>query len=163
MLMGKHLLVLISLSGLSFLVGCGGGNSPAPAKTATPPTAPALAITSGAPPSSSVGTSYAGNGFSLTASGGTAPYQWSWTPATGSSLPPGLNLSTPGLISGTPQLGSTYNVVVTVTDSSSAPTQVSATYPIVITGPSTLAITSAAPPDGTVGADYGPAITETFS
>ncbi len=161
--MKKRLLALIGLLGLSLLAGCGGGNSPAAIKTITPPPAPALAITSGAPPSSGVGTSYAGSGFSLTASGGTAPYQWSWTPAAGSSLPVGLNLSSPGLISGTPQVASTYNVVVTLMDSSVAPTQVSATYAITITGSSALAITSAPPPDGTVSVDYGPTVTETFS
>jgi hypothetical protein len=50
----------------------------------------------------------------ITASGGTPPYNWS---ATG--LPPGLSISTSGVISGTPttQAGSPYAVTVTVTDS----------------------------------------------
>ena len=65
----RNLLRLIGLLGLGLVAGCGGGDNPAATKTATPP-APALAISSAAPPSGGVGTSYAGNGFSLTASGG---------------------------------------------------------------------------------------------
>ncbi len=131
--------------------GCGGGSQP----HITPPP-PALAITSAAPPSGTVGTSYDGNGFSLTASGGVAPYSWSWRAAAGSSLPSGLNLSASGLISGTPQVAVTYDVTVTVTDSSSRPAHVSLDYRITVAA--VLTITSGSPPNGTVGVDYGPTI-----
>jgi len=157
----RNPLAFLGLLGLTVLASCGGG-SPTSRETSPPPL-PALAISSAALPSGGVGTSYAGSGFSLTASGGIAPYQWTWTAAPGSSLPVGLSLLPSGLISGTPQIASTYLVSVTVTDSSSAGQQVSATYPIAITGTSVFAITSGPPPDGTVGVDYGPTVTQTFS
>ncbi|MCE6998914.1 S8 family peptidase [Saccharothrix sp. S26] len=53
-------------------------------------------------------------GLQLTATGGTAPYRFS---ATG--LPPGLSISSSGLISGTPTTVGTYSVTATVTDSTS--------------------------------------------
>src|SRR5262249_16462240 len=78
--------------------------SPAPQKSKTysiKVTAGALVITSGAPPSGTLGASYAGSGFSLTASGGSGSYTWNWKAAAGSVLPPGLTL-TNAVISGTP-------------------------------------------------------------
>jgi hypothetical protein len=48
----------------------------------------------------------------LSASGGTPPYQW-----TATGLPPGLSISTAGLISGTPTVRGTYAVTATATDS----------------------------------------------
>jgi hypothetical protein len=95
------ILAMVWIVTASLLSGCGYGYQPS-TNTTTPP--PALAIASAAPPSGTVGTSYAGNGFSLAASGGVAPYSWSWTSASGSTLPAGLNLSASGLISGTPQV-----------------------------------------------------------
>lgn len=50
----------------------------------------------------------------LTASGGTTPYTWSWA---GTTLPPGLSLSSGGVISGIPSLAGTYTgITVTVMD-----------------------------------------------
>jgi len=144
-----------------FLAGCGGGSVPVP--VIPPPKGPAFAITSSAPPAGSIGASYAGNGFSLSASGGTAPYEWSWNGSQGSSLPSGLSLSPSGLISGIPQVAATYNIVVTVVDSSTPTLQVTSNYAITIAGTPVLTITSGSPPDGVVGVDYGPTITETFS
>jgi Putative Ig domain len=152
----------VTLMELSLLAGCGGGATPGP-QTTTPSPSPTLAISSGVPPSGSVGSAYGGAGFSLTASGGTAPYQWSWKPVSGSSLPTGLDLSPSGLISGTPQVASNYDVTIIVADSSSPPAQVSADYLIAIAGTPSLTITSAAPPDGVVGVDYGTTVTQTFS
>src|SRR5437016_5574002 len=88
--------VMLLLAAL--LSGCGGASQTI---IKTPP--PALAIASAALPSGTVGSPYAGNGFSLAASGGVGPYSWTWAAAASSSLPVGLNLSGSGLISGTPQ------------------------------------------------------------
>ncbi len=135
-----------------------------------------LTITSGAPPNGTVGGTYGGThfisghsftGFPLTATGGTPSYTWSWAAAQGSSLPPGLNLSLLYIsggstrccvyvlaIAGTPTTAGTYNVVVTVTDTSSPPAHVSSNYTINVGAPTSLSITSAAPPSGTVGQAY---------
>jgi hypothetical protein len=51
-------------------------------------------------------------GYGFTASGGTAPYQWS---ATG--LPPGIGLSSGGVLSGTPTKAGSYSVSFSATDS----------------------------------------------
>jgi|GEM_PF-6605899 hypothetical protein len=113
-----------------------------------------LAITSGAPPNGTVGAAFGSfqtilgdtaTGFWLHATGGAPDYTWSWAAATGSSLPPGLNIvlryvgggSTRccvyvALIAGTPTAAGTYQVTVTVTDSESPAAQASANYTIVI-------------------------------
>jgi len=60
-----------------------------------------------------VGTAYSA---SLAATGGTSPYTWDNTGV----LPPGLSLSTGGVISGIPTTSGTYNFSVTATDAASA-------------------------------------------
>lgn len=62
------------------------------------------------------GTQGAAYSETLTANGGTLPYTWSL--AGGSTLPPGLTLSTAGVISGTPTTtaGSPFNFIVQVMD-----------------------------------------------
>jgi hypothetical protein len=140
-----------------------------------------LAITSGAPPTGTVGKIYdlrfvpcqpgtpgcfckclvfcsclrRLSGFNFSATGGLAPYSWSWNPDAASSLPTGLNLSTNGIISGTPTEAGSFNVVVTVTDSESARVQKSANYTIVINLPPPPVInTMPAPSAGTVNVPY---------
>jgi hypothetical protein len=113
--------------------------------------APGPSITSGSPPNGTVGAFYNPHlvrvctwiffhpycyyrtwyGFSLTASGGISPYVWSWTAASGSSLPPGLTL-TNNAINGAPTAAGTYHVIVTVRDSETPPQQASANYTITI-------------------------------
>ena len=75
--------------------------------------------------SGTVGTAIAN--ITLTATGGTAPYTWS---ATG--LPPGLSISTGGVISGTPTTAGTYNTTVTARDSASTPQTGTATFTFTI-------------------------------
>lgn len=135
---------VLNACGGSYSHGNGGGGGVQP-----------LAITSAGPPNGSVQTAYGagGNGFTAAASGGVTPYTWSWSAAAGSSLPPGLNLSSAGLISGTPTSAGNFSVAVTVQDSASPPSRQSANYTIGISGPS-LTITSLAPPNGTVGVNY---------
>ncbi len=72
------------------------------------------------------------------ATGGVTPYTWSV--ASGSSLPPGLMLdSSTGALTGTPTTGGTYNFGITVTDSSTPPASVTATFTLVVSGAQNLA------------------------
>jgi hypothetical protein len=71
-----------------------------------------LAITTTAIPSATVGTSYS---TTLVAEGGTPPYTWS---VTSGSLPPGLTLSSGGVVSGIPSAASTSTFELQVRDSS---------------------------------------------
>ncbi|MGA2260956.1 MAG: Ig domain-containing protein, partial [Acidobacteriota bacterium] len=69
----------------------------------------------GNPPDTSVGESYS---FQMLAGGGTAPYGFAL--ATSSKpLPPGLSLSSSGVISGIPTSTGTYSFTITITDSAS--------------------------------------------
>ncbi len=120
-----------------------------------------LTITSGAPPNGTVGADYFGSrkvcrftgclfvgGFQLMASGGVPGYTWTWAAATGSSLPPGLDLSTVGFIGGQPTTAGAYNVVATVTDSESPAAHVSANYTInIAANPSQVTVTLSASTD----------------
>src|SRR5215470_762420 len=148
--MRKYFVNLLGLCGLFVSAGCGGGSS----VTTSPPPPQPLTITSVAPPSGMTGTAYAGSGFLLTASGGKGSYNWSWASASGSALPPGLNLSN-ATISGTPTQANTYNVVITVADSQTPPAHTSNLYPITIaTNTSTLYIVTSSLPSGVAGSIY---------
>jgi hypothetical protein len=86
----KELLLVLSVCGFCLLDACGGGSIGGGSAHLQH-----LVITSVAPPEGVVQEAYdASGGFSLTASGGAAPYRWSWTTDQGSLLPPGLGLST---------------------------------------------------------------------
>jgi len=98
---------------LAQMIGCGGGGFAAPPP---PPPAPPLTITT---TSASLLTPIVGNAYSQTlqATGGTPPYTWSLE-AGSPPLPPGLNLSSAGVISGTPDpvrfSGAAFTFFVTV-------------------------------------------------
>jgi large repetitive protein len=100
-----------------------------------------LAVTtlSSALPAGSVSAGGAYPSSTLSASGGTAPYTWAVT--SGSSLPPGLNLSGSGTITGSPTTAGTYNFSVTVTDSAT-PTPHVATTSLSITINAVLSVTT---------------------
>jgi hypothetical protein len=67
------------------------------------------------------------------ATGGSMPY--SWSVASGSSLPAGLTLApATGVLSGTPTTAGTYTFGITVTDNSSPPVSVTATFTLVVSG-----------------------------
>jgi hypothetical protein len=68
--------------------------------------------------------------YTLQASGGTAPYTWSST----GSLPPGLTMSSSGVITGTPTAAGTYTFTARVTDAAGR------------TGTTEIAITISLPP-----------------
>lgn len=80
----------------------------------------ALAITTDSTlPAAMIGTSYS---QALSASGGTTPYVWALALGSG-SLPPGLSLTSSGIISGTPTTQGEYYFTVYVTDSVSVAVQ----------------------------------------
>jgi len=100
----------------------------------------------------------------LTAAGGsgiTADYSWSWTAASGSSLPPGLSLSTGGAISGTPTTAGSYTVTVTVKDTGITPNQTAQqNFTITIYGVLSLpAPNPSSLPAGYVGVSYSGSVT----
>jgi hypothetical protein len=71
------------------------------------PNAPLAIATSGSLPPATVGKPYS---FTFTATGGIPEYRWSGT------APPGLSISTRGVLTGTPTTAGNYNVNVTVMD-----------------------------------------------
>ena len=91
---------------------------------------PALSITTIAlnPSTATVGTAYTAQ--AVTAIGGTGSYTWS---ASSTSLPNGVTMNaTTGVLSGTPTVANTYNINVTVHDSSSPQLTVSKTLPLTV-------------------------------
>jgi hypothetical protein len=107
-----------------------------------------LAITTTSLPQVTVNTSYSQQ---LVSSGGNPPVTWSL--ATGSSpLPPGLTLSSTGLISGTPNTVGNYSFTVQATDTT--PASVTQVLSINVVPLTTLAVTTATLPNGNIGAAY---------
>lgn len=82
-----------------------------------------VTVTNPGSKSGTVGTAV--SSVTLSASGGTAPYTW-----TATGLPPGLSVSSGGVISGTPTTAGTYSVTVTATDSASRTGTASFTWTI---------------------------------
>jgi hypothetical protein len=130
-----------------------------------------LTITSPNPlPSGVVSTFYS---TSLTATGGTAPYTWTWTACSGAcNTGLGFNggvTSTTGVLNGTPVNAGTSTFTFTVTDSAGATATGSFGVTIVSTPPpaappttTPLAITSSgALPSGTASATYNASLTAT--
>ena len=108
-----------------------------------------VSITSAAPPAAAVNSAYS---FTLTATGGTTPYTWSVNAGT---LPPGLTLSSSGVLSGTPTTTGSYPFTVNVIDANKGV----ATASITLVVSAALTLTFPAPPSGTVGVAY----TDTFT
>jgi uncharacterized repeat protein (TIGR01451 family) len=87
---------------------------------------PAIALSPTTLPNGALSTEY---NQSITASGGTAPYAFS---ITSGALPPGLTLSTGGVLSGIPTAGGSYSFTVRATDANQCTG--SRTYTLSITG-----------------------------
>jgi hypothetical protein len=114
------------------------------------PAPPTLTISTSSLPSGTKGTAYSN---SVSASGGTTPYNWS---VTSGSLPAGLTLNaTSGQISGSPTSTGTSNFTVTVTDAGNPAQTKSAALSIVVAAPSvpTLTLNATLSP-GTVSTAY---------
>lgn len=115
------------------------------------PVAAQLQITTNTPlPAGMVNRTY---NLTMAASGGTQPY--SWALQAGSSLPPGLGITSSGLLSGTPTstVGTPFNFTIRVQDSAS-PTPLSTTKAFSLSILNELIISNASLPNGTQGAAY---------
>jgi hypothetical protein len=113
-------------------------------KVSPPPT-----VTTSLLPAATAGTPY---NQTLSESGGTSPY--TWTIASGGSLPPGLSLnSSNGAITGTPTGGGSGQFTFQLTDAAKA-TATSQPIPITVGPASTLGVATASLPAGTTGTAY---------
>ena len=141
---GFHRLVrwasLAPLSLAALLLGACGGGASGPS---------VLVITAGAPPSGATGIAYPGYTFTV-ASGGAAPFFWSATGA----LPPGLDLSSAGQLTGTPVNAGTYAFTVQVADTSIPPLTGTLQVSMLIADSGIVVATTPAPPAGIVTNAY---------
>lgn len=112
-------------------------------------TSSGLTITTTTLPAASVGVAYS---QTLTATGGTAPYNWNLYSGSivASALPPGLTLSTAGVVSGTPTTAGTYGPTIRVVDSAGHEAYQTYSFPVV----SGIAISTTSLPNGAVGSAY---------
>lgn len=84
---------------------------PPPPVAPPPPVTPSISVTTTTIPAGTAGKPY--TAFTLTASGGSGTLSWACA-----NLPPGLSISTAGVITGTPQTAGVYtDVYITVTES----------------------------------------------
>jgi hypothetical protein len=108
-----------------------------------------VSTTFAAPPAGQTGVAYTDT---LTATGGTAPYTWS---VNAGSLPPGITLTSAGVLAGTPTTAGSYPFTVNVIDQNNGIATTSITL-VVTAG---LTLTFPAPPSGTVGTAYTDTLT----
>jgi hypothetical protein len=108
-----------------------------------------VSTTFAAPPAGQVGVAYADT---LTATGGTAPYTWS---VNAGSLPPGITLTSAGVLAGTPTTAGSYSFSVNVIDQNNG----IATASVTLVVGNSLSLTFAAPPAGQVAVAYTDTLT----
>ena len=108
-----------------------------------------VSATFSAPPAAVAGTAYTDT---LTAAGGTSPYTWS---VNAGSLPPGLTLSSAGVLAGTPTTAGSYPFSVNVVDQNNG----IATASITLVVGAGLSLTFGTPPGGVVGTAYTDTLT----
>jgi hypothetical protein len=109
-----------------------------------------VALTSGV-----LGTAYSQQMVSLL---GTGAVTWRLRPGS-AALPPGLSISSSGLISGTPSVVGTYPVTIEATDAITAVAQRS--FSLVVTGVAALQITTSSLPGGFIGTSYSQTLVAT--
>ena len=104
--------LVLTLSGLCFLSGCGGGGAAPPPVTISnpPPTTPTITINNTAPPNGGLNLPF---DFQFTVANGLPPFTWMETGA----LPAGLAFSPQGDLSGTPTASGSFPITVRVQDS----------------------------------------------
>ena len=125
-----------------------GGQATATSAAITLHIAQQFTITTASPlPPGSINAAYS---YPLTATSGSAPYTWTWSPVSPSSTPAGLTLSAGGAVSGTPSQAADYTVSVTVRDAASNVASKNVTLHIA----AQLAISTPACPSGIVNASY---------
>ncbi|MFB9315041.1 5'-nucleotidase C-terminal domain-containing protein [Nocardioides plantarum] len=118
--------------------------TPQAATGSTTPTAPPLAATNPGDKTGVVGTAI--TGFTLAATGGTAPYTW-----TATGLPAGVTVAANGAVSGTPTASGTFTVTATATDSAT-PTAATGTTSFTLTvAPAPLSATDPGDKTATTG------------
>jgi hypothetical protein len=104
-----------------------------------------------APPGATLNSPYS---VTLTAAGGTLPYAWS---VNAGSLPPGVTLSSAGVLAGTPTTAGSFTFSVNVIDKNNGIATTSITL-VVAAG---LTLSFPAPPSGVVGTAYVDTLTAT--
>jgi hypothetical protein len=103
-------------------------------------------------PPATVGQPYS---VAIQATGGAAPYTWS----SNGQLPPGITLSSSGVLLGSPTSGGTYNFTVIVVDVRQA--SASRAVSINVLGGSRLALGTTALPSGSLGQSYSQTLSAT--
>lgn len=147
----------VTLSGTNIVGGCSAPPA-GPPPTPPPATCPAITLAPTTLPPATVAVAYS-QAFSAT--GGTGPYTFAVTSGT---LPAGLTLTAPGVLSGTPTTANSYGFVVRGTDANAcfqelpyallvgAAPPPPATCPVITLAPATL-------PSATTGVAYSQALT----
>ncbi|APV50536.1 hypothetical protein BWI17_13045 [Betaproteobacteria bacterium GR16-43] len=92
--------------------------------------------------------------FTLGAGGGTQPFSFA---VTGGSLPPGVTLSTAGVLQGTPSQLGTFNFTVTLTDAASLSSSRAMT---IVVDPVAFTVTPSAGPNGGINPNYPRTVTQ---
>ena len=135
----------------SFTVKVTDANNQSATQATSLTVSPGVSTTFSAPPVGYVGVSYTDT---LTATGGTTPYTWSLNAGT---LPPGITLTTAGVLTGTPTTAGSYPFSVNVIDHNNGIATASIT--LVVTTP--LALAFPTPPNAQVGTAYSDTLTAT--